>query len=286
MNNQIVKRTVKISSITVDSRIQQRWEINKETIQEYQEAIELAGGKWPFPPVAVFRDGEGGYLLADGFHRIEATQDSELEKVPMEIHPGDREDAILFAVGANSTHGLPRTNADKARAVNTLLEHPEWSTWSNRDIAERAGVSHPFVGRLRDAVKAGKSPQLETVTSCPEDSHQLETLPVEPKPSIKPVIRKGKDGRVRDVSKIQEANRKRAVKTKTTLKPTPKKAALQSVHRFGGACQDLRKVKLSGGQKFEIAERCRDTLFWCLPDLKKKDRAAMVEKICSRAGGA
>lgn len=58
-------------------------------------------------------------------------------------------DAILFSVGVNSSHGLRRTNADKRRSVMRLLDDAEWSTWSDREIARRCGVSQPFVGNLR-----------------------------------------------------------------------------------------------------------------------------------------
>jgi len=33
---------------------------------------------------------------------------------------------LLYAVGSNATHGLRRSNADKRRAAQMLLEDPEW----------------------------------------------------------------------------------------------------------------------------------------------------------------
>ena len=33
-------------------------------------------------------------------------------------------------------------NADKRRAVVALLEDPEWSAWSDREIARRSGSHH------------------------------------------------------------------------------------------------------------------------------------------------
>jgi hypothetical protein len=52
---------------------------------------------------------------------------------------------------------MGRSNEDKRKAVMVLLDDPEWSQWSDREIGQRAGVSAPFVGSLR--------PSLETVTS-------------------------------------------------------------------------------------------------------------------------
>ena len=44
---------------------------------------------------------------------------------------------------------LRRSNADKRRAVETLLADEEWRGWSDREIAKRAGVDPKFVGNLR-----------------------------------------------------------------------------------------------------------------------------------------
>nr|WP_244557034.1 hypothetical protein [Fulvimarina manganoxydans] len=68
-----------------------------------------------------------------------------------DIRQGTRRDAILHSVGANATHGMRRTNADKRRAVTRLLEDAEWAAWSDREIARRCGVSQPFVGSMRES---------------------------------------------------------------------------------------------------------------------------------------
>ena len=57
--------------------------------------------------------------------------------------------AKLYACGANSKHGLLRSNEDKRKAVRTLLQDAEWSVWSDRDIATRCNVSPTFVDDLR-----------------------------------------------------------------------------------------------------------------------------------------
>jgi len=53
--------------------------------------------------------------------------------------------AVLHAIGANASHGLPRSNADNRKAVRTLLEDPKWAASSSREIAHHCNVSHPFV---------------------------------------------------------------------------------------------------------------------------------------------
>ena len=58
-----------------------------------------------------------------------------------------KRDAILFAVGCNGTHGLPRTNEDKRNALEILLASnaEAGETWTNRQIAKQCAVSHEFV---------------------------------------------------------------------------------------------------------------------------------------------
>jgi hypothetical protein len=105
------------------------------------------------PPVTAFHDGTD-YWLADGFHRYHATKQICRDEIDAEIKQGTRRDAVLYSVGANATHGLRRTNADKRRAVETLLNDEEWARWSNRAISRRAGVDEGFVRKLKEIVSA------------------------------------------------------------------------------------------------------------------------------------
>jgi hypothetical protein len=43
------------------------------------------------------------------------------------VHEADQRDALLCDMTANCTHGLPRTRADKRKAVALLLADAEWS---------------------------------------------------------------------------------------------------------------------------------------------------------------
>ncbi|MCJ2074806.1 hypothetical protein MKK68_03955 [Methylobacterium sp. E-016] len=96
------------------------------------------------------------HWLAEGFHRFNAAREAELETIACEVRPGGLSDAILHSVGANATHGLRRSNADKRRAVAILLEDPlvaldpETGTpWSDRAISRLCSVDHKFVAKVR-----------------------------------------------------------------------------------------------------------------------------------------
>lgn len=130
--------------IRIDGGTQPRAELNESVVDEYAEA--MASGA-EFPPCIVYYDGSNNWL-ADGFHRYHAAAKVK-KNLLCEQRPGTRRDAVLYSVGANGTHGLRRTNADKRKAVETLLNDDEWKKNSGRWIAEHCGVSPDFVSRLR-----------------------------------------------------------------------------------------------------------------------------------------
>lgn len=136
---------LKLDSIRLNAGTQPRAKIDEQTVADYAEAM---GSGATFPPVVVFYDGES-YYLADGFHRVDAAYKCGLDEIEAEVKQGSHRDAILYSVGANSAHGLRRTNDDKRRAVARLLEDEEWSAWSDSEIARRCAVDHKTVATLR-----------------------------------------------------------------------------------------------------------------------------------------
>ncbi len=147
-----------LSQICLDGGTQSRAAINATTVNEYAEDYKNGAN---FPPITVFYDGEI-YWLADGFHREKAAKKAGLTEIAAIVKQGTRRDAVLYSVGANALHGLRRTNADKRRAVITLLEDGEWSGWSDRKIARQCGVSHDFVNRLRKSLSFNDSEKNDT----------------------------------------------------------------------------------------------------------------------------
>jgi hypothetical protein len=119
--------------------------LNEATVEEYKEAM-LAGAE--FPAGRAFFDGSV-YWGSRGFHRHAAARRAGLASFPFEIRPGGLRDAVLDATGANVRHGLRRTDADKRRAVETLLRDEEWGRWSDAELARQAGVGKTLVRKMR-----------------------------------------------------------------------------------------------------------------------------------------
>jgi len=99
------------------------------------------------------------------FHRLHAARQIECSNISADIRTGTRRDAILYSVSANATHGTRRTNEDKRRAVQILLNDPEWSQWSDREIARRCFVDHVTVSRNRPQKSLVKSTSEKTYTT-------------------------------------------------------------------------------------------------------------------------
>jgi len=175
---------VELSRIVRDPEIQPRETLDRDTVEQYAEAM-LAGAA--FPPVVIHDDGERLWL-SQGFHRCAAAERAGWETIPAEVRRGKRRDALWDALGSNREHdtvGLRRSNADKRRAV--LLALGAEPGLSNVAIARHVGVSDPFVMKLRKplTVRAsdgrrtgtdGKS-YPATVARTPRLEHEAEADP-------------------------------------------------------------------------------------------------------------
>jgi regulator of replication initiation timing len=139
---------IKLSDIKLNKQTQSRTAINQDVVNEYCEAmLEDA----VFPAVIVFFDGID-YYLVDGYHRYFATKKTGSKEIAATVMNGSLRDAVLYAVGVNSDHGLQRLYEDKRKAVMTLLDDLEWSEWSDREIARKCNVSPMTVGRVRKSL--------------------------------------------------------------------------------------------------------------------------------------
>lgn len=156
---------VLIASIRRDGGTQIRAGLDESTVADYVEqyrAQQKGGESRSMPDVEVFHDGTDHWLV-DGFHRVEAALRAGQKRIAAAIKPGTQSAAILAACAANQTHGLRRSNADKRRAIETALRHPESSEWSARRIAKHTGVHHETVEAVRDELRAATTEQPRAV---------------------------------------------------------------------------------------------------------------------------
>jgi len=153
---------LQLPAIRTDGDTQMRIGLNPTTVADYADILFCQERilDWPFPPLVVFHDGEH-YWLADGFHRLAAfrkvlhieNNPDVAYTLPALARPGTRRDAILYAAKANNAHGLRHSNADKRKAVETLLRDEEWRQWSDAQIARQCGVDPKTVGNIRHVLE-------------------------------------------------------------------------------------------------------------------------------------
>lgn len=141
---------IPVDQIRAEAGAQMRVAMDAATISEYAEA--MAAGI-AFPAVIIFHD-EADHWLADGFHRLAAAKQAGLSEILADVRQGNRRDAVLHAAGANATHGLRRSHADKRRAVVALLQDPEWARWSDREIGRACKVDGKTVAKVRAELTA------------------------------------------------------------------------------------------------------------------------------------
>ena len=153
---------ISIDEIEATANTQVRHRLDARVIEEYAEAMQAGAN---FPALTVFAEKDSQrYILADGFHRLEAAKASGLAHFNCEVKRGGVRAALGHALGANDQHGLRRTNADKRNAVELALQDPKWCAWSNVDISRLCRVSDKTVARVReDLVLAGEIDDPETV---------------------------------------------------------------------------------------------------------------------------
>jgi len=172
-----------VDGITTDGT-QSRAKISDDVVEEYAAAMR-EGTK--LPPLDVFTDGKN-YWLADGFHRFFAALRCEKATIRCHVRQGGKREALKYSLGANSNHGLRRTNEDKRRAVELALSDEEWRKLSDRAIAEMCGVSNTFVGNVRESLEVVQVSTVDTSANVPNS------------------LRRGRDGKLQPGAKRKKAS--------------------------------------------------------------------------------
>ena len=147
---------VPLEEIDIEEETQSRAAIDPDVIMGYSEVYKSTPDS--MPPVSLVRLKSGRYVPSDGHCRISAARMAGLLLIKAIVADGTLEDARWFSAGSNKSHGLPRSNADKRRAVVFALKAKPGC--SDRSIADHVGVSDKTVASVREEAGA-EVPHLE-----------------------------------------------------------------------------------------------------------------------------
>jgi hypothetical protein len=127
----LMRAKVRISDLIIADELKPRLRVDGETVAAYRDAYSAGEA---LPPVVVFADDTtpGRYWLADGWHRVEAHHAADDEDtllgsaddrtaIDAEIRPGGKVAAMLYAAGANTTHGRRRDRHDAVAAAKVAI---------------------------------------------------------------------------------------------------------------------------------------------------------------------
>jgi hypothetical protein len=191
----VIRRPVSLEEISEDPAIQVRvGGLDADHVEALVQVL-LNGGSFKDPIELVRDDESGALLLAAGFHRCAATRlaleraeepVTLTDKLDARIHQsGGRAKALEIAEEDNLRHGLKLTTRDKRHIFERRLARGhDWVRWSNRRQAAELGVDEATIRNWRKVLTAEFS-------------------------AVEPTQRVGADGRVYDVSGIQEASQER-----------------------------------------------------------------------------
>lgn len=155
---------MRLTEITIDPSLQMRVKMDETVIHDYAQAM-LRGDK--FPAIVVFTDGKNNYL-GDGNNRYFAAKQAGIPEIDADIREGGYDAAFEYSLTANDKNGQRYSSADKRKAVMKALAYAKYEGLSNREIADKCGVSHPFVAKIKDAMGIEKSEVIKTVQNGKE----------------------------------------------------------------------------------------------------------------------
>jgi hypothetical protein len=186
-------KKLQLATILTDQGTDVRYEINDTIVTEYGQATH--DEKVKFPPLEVFELPDGTKVLADGFHRYFGFERQGIKEYDCNVRKGTMEEALIFALGCNESHGYRRTNNDKRNAVEIAIT--KFPKLSDGKLAEMCKVSRQYVsqGGFREwhtaqleAAKEAAGPAEAAVVIPPRKNGKPASTPP-PRPNGKPVSR-------------------------------------------------------------------------------------------------
>lgn len=136
---------IALTDIVSDERIQVR--VLGLDLVWVKTLCELIENGAEIEPIEVYQQ-EERYVLADGFHRVEAYRRMRVPEIQAYVRSGGYDGAMNRAEEANLQHGLQLTLEDKKHILfRRLSRKHEWMNQSYRQIAAQLGVGKSTVQR-------------------------------------------------------------------------------------------------------------------------------------------
>lgn len=109
-----------------------------------------AAGSAELPPILVQID---GYRVIDGLHRLEVAKLRGDGSIKARFVDCSNSEALVIAMKANGSHGLPLSKADRVSGARRVLgSHPDWS---DRAVARITGLSAKTIASMREKPAEG-----------------------------------------------------------------------------------------------------------------------------------
>ena len=141
-------RDVVIDKIERNPDLMMRDVLDKKIVAQYKENLDVILAS---APIQIYDTGGEQYILTDGFHRISAACQLDMETIPAIIYKGTRQDAHAAACIANMQHGKPLTRKERKKAIEEFIKLRV--TWSNVRIADEVGVGETTIWRYRQQLE-------------------------------------------------------------------------------------------------------------------------------------
>lgn len=139
---------IPISEIERNQDLMMRDKLDKALVAQYSENIEVILAA---APVEIYRV-DGKCILTDGFHRVAAASQSNLDSISAIVHKGSFSDAYAAACVANLRHGKALTRKERKKAICEYIKLK--ARMSDRVIAGAIGVGKTTILRYRRELEA------------------------------------------------------------------------------------------------------------------------------------
>ena len=139
---------ISIKDIIREKDFMMRERIDKELIAEYKENFDAIQES---SPIIVFETAKG-FLLVDGFHRLKAAEQLNLDRIKAEIKQGSVQEAYAYACLANLKHGKPLTKDERKKAICEYIKLNV--QLSNVKISLDAGTSDDTIRLYRQELES------------------------------------------------------------------------------------------------------------------------------------